>query len=429
MSDRANAGIAVALLAAAFFAAADAAASCVSVAFDAALTNQTEWTYGAGFEYVSSQKAYGFKANNGGRDQVVSPVFDFAVTSVAFSVRKAGPGTSRNLLVRPVEAGVYGSSVELVPGAIPSDATEFTASALWPAEAAVRQFALLNTSGGGNLYVLSAEILGVPFVDSPCDAAFAEVGSTKAVLRWANPANAASNRVDLYEIDAGEASFVTRESYDFSFMTNSTSSPVDCGGLLESHAPCLSGSFLYKAANSAGVLQISTTRERGALLYSGSVAGDGAALLVSAKKHPTDVEKAYGLSVEWIDSLGVTNNVGEIPLSAEFPPHPAALSLDGVAPDARILFQPTGTDKSNRRILVDDIAFVENYSPAHCTTNLARSCVVSGVVSVAFRRLSPGGTYFAAVRAFDAQGRPSEGAASAEAVMDGRIPGLALHLR
>ena len=75
-------------------------AETISVTFDAALTNETGWVYDTGFEYVSTQKKYGFKSGNNNLDQIISPVFDFAVTSVVINAEKASNKTTRKMSIR-----------------------------------------------------------------------------------------------------------------------------------------------------------------------------------------------------------------------------------------------------------------------------------------------------------------------------------------
>ena len=68
---------------------------------------------------------------------------------------------------------------------------------------------------------------------------------------------------------------------------------------------------------------------------------------------------------------------------------------------------PSGSTKKNRRILVDSIAIVKDYSPATVETNLVKS-VFAARSPATVRGLSPGTEYLVSVSAFDAEGNGSK---------------------
>ena len=151
----------------------------VEVTFDTALTNTTAWTYSTGFEYASSQGMYGFQKASNGKDQISSPEFGFAITSVVIHAKKASAATTRKMSIRATSGTAGADAVELVSGVVPTTQVAFTSEYSWVQSDCVRSFALLSTSGSGNLYVKSAVISGVPIVDPPADVAVDSVEGTR----------------------------------------------------------------------------------------------------------------------------------------------------------------------------------------------------------------------------------------------------------
>ena len=83
------------------------------------------------------------------------------------------------------------------------------------------------------------------------------------------------------------------------------------------------------------------------------------------------------------------------------------MPLQEASSGTAVIFEPSDTAKTNRRILIDYLAFIRDYSPASVSTNLVKTVFSTGNAA-RIRGLSPYSSYIASITAFDAEGNESE---------------------
>ena len=392
-------------------------AETTNVTFDAALTNETGWVYDTGFEYVSTQKKYGFKSGNNNLDQVISPAFDFAITSVVINAEKASNKTTRKMSIRATSGNAAHSAVELVDGIIPPDQVSFTITNIWDKSDAVHSFSLLTTGGSGNLYLTGAVISGVLIIDAPTNLQADDIKGTRFRLSWTNPENAASNRITVSRIIQHEAEGTTLAEYDFNEFSNGGRNPVDITSDFTNTIPAFAGSSLiYLPTNSEDIIQISSSKQQGSLIFDFASFRDvldevtNVSMLVSAKKHSSDVTGVWNLEAAQFDDDDNTSQTTNVVLGFEFPQSPCAIQIKDPAACKSVTLRPSDTTAGNRRILIDSIAFIRNYVTAHVETNIVRSISITANgtdAETTIRSLKPNADYLVTVTAFDAYGNES----------------------
>lgn len=382
-------------------------ASTVEVTFDAALTNETGWVYDSGFEYVSSQKKYGFKSGNENLDQVISPAFDFAITSVVINAEKASNKTTRRMSIRATSGNAAHNAVELVDGIIPPDQVSFTITNIWDKSDAVHSFSLLTTGGSGHLYLTGAVISGVLIIDAPTNLQADDIKGTRFRLSWTNPENAVSNRIELSEIVEIETNCGSVLEYDFNDFTNNNNSAKDITDDFTNSIPAFTGSTLIRLpAHTNGIIQISKDDTKGYLVHSGFADYSNMSMVISLRV-PTDSQlKTFG--VGYLSSEGTTNEFATFSMGVAFQTN--TVSLADVPANASIVLNTQGT--SHKRVVyVDYLAFVNTGPTTICETNLVKTAVVTGSTTYSVRGLCPRTEYVARITAFDADGnesRPSD---------------------
>lgn len=382
-------------------------ASTVEVTFDAALTNETGWAYDSGFEYVSSQKKYGFKSVNNNLDQVISPAFDFAITSVVINAEKASNKTTRKMSIRATSGNAARNAVELVDGIIPPDQVSFTITNIWDKSDAVHSFSLLTTGGNGNLYLTGAIISGVPIIDAPTNLQADDIKGTRFRLSWTNPENAVSNRIEVSEIVEIETNCGSVLEYDFNDFTNNNNSAKDITDDFTNSIPAFTGSTLIRLpAHTNGIIQISKDDTKGYLVHSGFADYSNMSMVISLRV-PTDSQlKTFG--VGYLSSEGTTNEFATFSMGVAFQTN--TVSLADVPANASIVLNTQGT--SHKRVVyVDYLAFVNTGPTTICETNLVKTAFVTGSTTYSVRGLCARTEYVARITAFDAEGngsRPSD---------------------
>lgn len=389
-------------------------AKSINVKFDAALTNETGWVYDTGFEYVSTQKKYGFKSGNKNLDQIISPAFDFAITSVVINAEKASNKTTRNMSIRATSGNAAHNAVELVDGIIPPDQVSFTITNIWDKSDAVHSFSLLTTGGNGNLYLTGAIISGVPIIDAPTNLQADDITGTRFRLSWTNPENAVSNRITVSRIIQHEAEGTTLAEYDFNEFSNGGRNPVDITSDFTNTIPAFAGSSLiYLPTNSEDIIQISSGKQQGSLIFDFASFRDvldevtNVSMLVSAKKHSSDVTGVWNLEAAQFDDDDNASQTTNVVLGFEFPQSPCAIQIKDPAACKSVTLRPSGTTAGNRRILIDYLAFIRDYSPAITSTNLVKTAFVTDSTTYSVRGLCPRNEYVARITAFDAEGNKS----------------------
>jgi hypothetical protein len=210
------------------------------------------------------------------------------------------------------------------------------------------------------------------------------------------------------------------DEYDFMAFTNTSSQSTACynkNTLQMNVYSSFSGTNIYKAANSTGVVQISSPDYKGYLQYDFSAIRDSLdeaadiSLHISAKKHNTDISTInWKLFVAQINNNNTTNKTDEIDLTGDFPSSPFTIQV--VQPNScrAIVMRPSDETQGqgNRRILIDYLAFINVGPTTICETNLVITAFATNSTTYCVRELNPRTQYIASATAFDADGNESE---------------------
>lgn len=369
-------------------------AETINVTFDAALTNETGWTYNTA---IKSNKT-GYYVN--GHDaQITSAQFDFVITSIVVHVRTTD-NCSRNLIISPYagDSTVTDHSWNFsdIPKGVESDII-----ATWEATKKVNRVAIQSTSGQYNLYFLSATISGVPIVPSPTGLQASDIRGNQFTLSWENPETAVSNRIAMMEIVESEITGVTIE-YDFNEFTNSQKSSVDITDSFTNTIPAFSGSSEIRLpASTNGIIQISKDGARGYFVHSRFADYSDMSLVISLRVPNEDSKKTFGVS--YLAADGSTNQFCQVAMSTEFMTN--TVSLASVPPNAPLLFNTDGTSDTKRVVYVDYMAFI-GATAVNIATNVVATAFAAGSPA-RVRRLSPNTEYLVTVSAFDPDGNES----------------------
>lgn len=383
----------------------------VEVTFDTALTNTTAWAYSEKILISSEGEEHPYFRTL--ESAITSPEYSFNITSITVRLSCTSTDPTRNLRIKPS----FGEELQ-TSNVAKKDATEYQ-SFLFARENAVRSFSITLKGSGqtGYWHIYSAVISGVPIVDPPADVAVDSVEGTRCRLTWTNSGNISSNRIDVSKIVQHESAGTTLDEYDFMAFTNKNANASPCfdkGSLQMDFYPAFSGTNIYAAGSSTGIVQISSPDMQGHLRYDftgirGELdEGSGVSLLVSAKKHATDVSTVqWKLLVAQVDDGGETNRTDEIELGAEFPASPFEIPIVQPWACQAIVMRPSDGTKRNRRILIDSIAFADGHARATVSTNFVKSVFATDSATCSVRGLAPWTDYVARVTAFDADGNES----------------------
>lgn len=386
-------------------------AETTNVTFNAALTNAMGWTYSDKilFSNEGGEHPY-FRTID---SYIESQQFNFNVTSITIRLSCTSTNATRHLHIGPTSD--IGQQTTNVAGKDKQESQTF----LFDAASNMRSFLILlkGSSTTGNWHLYSAAISGVPLVAPPADAQATDISGTRFALSWTNPENAVSNRITVSRIVQHEAEGTALAEYDFEKFSNSGGNPIDITGDFTNGIPAFAGSSLiYLPTNSEGIIQISSGKQQGSLICdfaSSREALDEVAnvsMLVSAKKHSTDVAGAWNLKATQFDDDDNTSHTTNVVLGSTFPLSPYTIQIKNPAACKSITLRPSDTTAGNRRILIDTIAFIRDYVPAYVETNIVRSIIVHATgtgAGTTIRSLAPNTDYLISISAFDAEGNES----------------------
>lgn len=384
-------------------------AETTNVTFDAALTNETGWVY---IGNIKPNKEGDYYINGQGAT-IISPCYNFAITSIVLHISTSA-SCNRNLIISSYDNVTSSLSHEFtdIPKGTTSDVT-----ATWNISDHVRSLAITSTIGAQSLYFYSAVISGVPIIDAPTNLQADDIKGTRFRLSWTNPENATSNRITVSRIIQHEAEGTTLAEYDFNEFSNGGRNPVDITSYFTNTIPAFAGSSLiYLPTNSEDIIQISSGKQQGSLVFDFASFRDvldevtNVSMLVSAKKHSSDVTGVWNLEAAQFDDDDNTSQTTNVVLGFEFPQSPCAIQIKDPAACKSVTLRPSDTTAGNRRILIDSIAFIRNYVTAHVETNIVRSISIpaNGTdAETTIRSLKPNADYLVTVTAFDADGNES----------------------
>ena len=386
----------------------------VEVEFTDSLTNATEWVYASNTK-ISKDK--GFYITSAESVAVTSPTFDFAITSVTVVAHLASENTKRTLSVFPMDGDqlMEDKAQEIAP--LLSDATEV--SCAWTKESLVRKIGFRIEGDSGNVYLLSAKIYGVSIPYPPENLETSRLGGKQITIKWQNPESVQSNNIRVYKATWREESSEMVCSYDFNQYSNEGGSNQKLDTFDGSYSDFAGSTFIYLPANTMGQIQISKSDEKGVLRHKGFENYDPFYVDMTLRKYfyvKTTEENGVTTTEEHEDNgtmtigyegpEGITNVFTTVNLEKEF--QRQIIPLKGFPANTPILFNATG-NKTNHRVIIDEMKFIKNYSPAGERHELVQE-INTSESKIRLLNLERNTDYVIKVTAINAEGKESENA-------------------
>ena len=369
-----------------------------------------------------SDKTVNIRINRNVSDQHIdSPVFAHAITHIELKL-KSSAQADRRLAFIPVYDGTATTDKSLwsLCDYSPNKDTYVARTNFFPISANVHAFRMALDDGKGSTGWGVSEMTIVTTdtdpISPPTNLQADNIRGTRCDLSWTNPENAVSNRIEVSEIVRKEEDGTMLDEYDFMAFTNTAKNASDCydkNSLRMNVYSSFSGTNIYAAGNSTGVVQISSSDHQGYLQYDFSELREtldkaaNVSLILSAKKHPTDASGNWGLLITVATADGAAINATTNNLAEEFPATPFVIPLQNVTANEILVLEPSDDTKKNRRILIDYLAFIRDYCPAITSTNLVKTAFVTDSTTYSVRGLCPRTEYVARITAFDAEGNES----------------------
>lgn len=390
----------------------------LEVEFTENLTNETEWVYTKNTRTTVDGKLY-ISSKDG--IAVMSPLFDFAITSVTVVAYHSTDNPGRRLFAVPF-LGDNGSEDpndkrELTPR---NSKEQDTVVCSWDRNKHVQSIGFQMKEGSsGNIYLLSAKILGVSIPYPPENLEAARVGGKQIFIKWRNSETVAGNKVRVYKTTWRDESFETVCSYDFNEFSNDGASNKKVDAFTGNYSDFAGSTLIYLPTNSVGQIQISKSDEKGVLKHKGFENYNSLCVDMTVRKYFTSkkTEENGGtvikenedddtMTVGYEYPAGTTNVFATVNLEKDFKRE--IIPLNGVPADAPILFNATG-NKTNHRVIIDEMKFIKNYSPAGERLDLVQETNTSGS-KIRLSNLERNTDYVIRVAAADANGKESESA-------------------
>lgn len=394
----------------------------LEVEFTENLTNETEWVYTDKTKTSSDGKLY-ISSKDG--VSVISPTFDFAITSVTVVAYHSSDNPVRRLFAVPISGNdISDGMTDLKREITPRNGKNQDAVACsWNKENHIQAIKFHMEEGtSGNIYLLSAKILGVSIPYPPENLEAARVGGKQIFIKWRNSETVAGNKVRVYKASWNDESFETVKSYDFNaegFQNKGNNDEITANLLIESYPDFAGSTLIYLPTNSVGQIQISNNKNRGVLKHKGFENYNLLCVDMTVRKYFTSKETEENgstvikenedddtMTVGYEYPAGTTNVFKTVNLEKDFKRE--IIPLNGVPADAPILFNASG-NKTNHRVIIDEIKFIKNYSPAGERLDLVQETNISGS-KIRLSNLERNTDYVIRVAAADANGKESESA-------------------
>ena len=383
----------------------------LEVEFTKNLTNETEWVYTKNTRTTVDGKLY-ISSKDG--IAVMSPLFDFAITSVTVVAYHSTDNPGRRLFAVPF-LGDNGSEDpndkrELTPQ---NRKEQDTVVCSWDRNKHVQSIGFQMEEGSsGNIYLLSAKILGVSIPYPPENLEAARVGGKQIFIKWRNSETVAGNKVRVYKTTWCDESFETIKSYDFNaegFQNKGNNDEITANLLIESYPDFAGSTLIYLPTNSVGQIQISNNKNRGVLKHKGFQDYGSLHVDMTVKRYfnsASNEQETETMTVGYEYPAGTTNVFATVNLEKNFKRE--IIPLNGFRANTPILFNASG-NKTNHRVIIDEMKFIKNYSPAGERLDLVQETNTSGS-RIRLSNLERNTDYVIRVAAADANGKESESA-------------------
>ncbi|MBO7207990.1 MAG: hypothetical protein J6W10_10315, partial [Kiritimatiellae bacterium] len=325
--------------------------------------------------------------------------------------------TRRTLYVIPMDGDqlMEDKAQEIAP--LLPDATEV--SRTWTKESLVRKIGFRIEGETGNVYLLSANICGVSIPYPPENLEATRVGGRQITVKWLNPEVVKGNKISVYKSSWNEESYETVSSYNFNEVSNDGATNEKADDFIDKYPDFSGSTLIYLPAKSAGQIQISKSEEKGVLKHRGFEDYDTLSVDMTVRKyfHVTateedgsgvikEVEDNGIMTIGYEDPAGTTNVFATVDLEKEFKRE--IIPLMGFPANTPILFNATG-NKTNHRVIIDEMKFVKNYSPAGERYELVQE-INTSELKIRLLNLERNTDYVIKVTAIDANGKESENA-------------------
>ena len=380
----------------------------VNVVFDQALTNGTGWVYGPQIFFNKAVEPY-IRAKDGGL--VISPEFDFAVTSVVIVLKNTTETEKgRQTWFSPVVDGVVMTN-SVWTRVVRASGEKEEVRVEWAREAGVRAFSFYSGTGRGNTYFYKAKVMGAGVAESPKECRVEEKEGTRFVATWKNGEGIVSNRVDVMKVEEHpfEAEYVTNFTFDAVVNDGKAIKNLD----VEKLGAAFDGWVLRVPSNSVGIVQIGASTNAGGIVVRPEIGSyEGISLVVRARRYPNN-EEGKLMPVQWVVG-GVTNEIVRVELGDEMKEY--VVGLDGVDAGAAILVRSmvkvvSGKgdvyEGSNRRVLIDAIGFAQEVKEAYAVTNVVTRQFCCGRERMRIGKLERETKYLWTVKAYNKAGEDS----------------------
>ena len=339
-------------------------------------------------------------------DYLISPTFSQRILSIELKV-KSSSQSDRRLAFIPIYDGVPTEDATLwsLCNYSPNKDTYVAQTNFFPRAANVHSFKMAFDNGGGSTGWGISEMTIVtddtPVLTPPTNLSAGNIKGTRSNLSWVNPENAVSNKIEVSQVAWHEEGGDKVICHTFDEFSNKGDTKDKTESIVDKYPELSDSILLCYPTNSSGQIQISQQNNRGILVHRGLDSYDRMFLLLCLRRYHGDDDS---MSIQWIDSNGLTNNLQTVSLSDNFTTEVIALS--GIQSNAPIVLNAMG-DKTKHRIIIDEMSFVRDYSPASVSTNLVKTVLTTGNAAT-IKGLSPNSSYIASVTAFDADGNESE---------------------
>ena len=329
------------------------------VTFDVALTNETKWVYRE-TEFVSSGEMQLSKREA----RITSLEFEFAITSILITARKATDKTSRNMMIAPIsDANLENIDVT------PTSADYALIEAKLPAEEHIQTFEIINTNGIGSIYIKSAVISGVPILETPRDLQASEIYCDRFTASWTPDAAATTHKIEITKKVETPFTAQYTTNYVLSALQNTGSSSKDITSTISSSLPEFDGQSIYIPSNTAGVIQIGSTTKAGVLILPPQESYANLKLVIRAKY--CDNDPAHEEMPIYYISGDVTNKITEVEFKNTFEINVVDLQEFKIPANARIAL--TSPDHNDKRFQIDLLGFATETKEAESFTELVIS--------------------------------------------------------
>lgn len=390
----------------------------IDVTFNASLTNETEWVYTENTKTTVDGKLY-ISIKDG--VAVMSPVFDFAITSVTVVARHTNITHDRKLLYTfPTVNEEHTDDKTLWREITPEGNDENVVCCFWPKEKRIQSIGFMAKNGSdGNIYLLSAKILGISIPYPPENLETSRIGGKQITIKWQNPESVQSNNIRVYKSTWSEESFETVCSYDFNQYSNEGGSNKKVDAFTGNYSDFAGSALIYLPADTVGQIQISKSDEKGVLKHKGFENCDSLHVDMTLRKYfyaktteedgNTVIEEHEDsdiMTIGYEDTQGITNVFTTVNLEKDFKRE--IIPLKNFPAGTPILFNATG-DKGSHRVIIDEIKFIENYSPAGERLVLVQE-INTADSKIRLLNIERNTDYVIKVTAIDANGKESENA-------------------